>query len=125
MSDLWLKIKVWSKIGIFALVTLYLLLFIFSNSGEVVNVWVWFGPKTHPTLLELIIYLLLAGAMTTLLARMAISTVRQIKDMRYRNEAAQLSKDLADMKAKAEMLVTKPTGTNPPGSTPSTPSSPP
>jgi uncharacterized integral membrane protein len=121
MGDLWLKIKVWSKIGIFALVTIYLLLFIIFNSNQDINIWVWFDHTKHPTLLELIVSLLFAGMVITLLGRMAYRTIRQIKDMRYRNQTAQLSKDLADMKAKADMLVTKPAAGNPPAAPPPSP----
>jgi uncharacterized integral membrane protein len=119
MSNLWLKIKVWTKIGAFALVVIYLLLFIGLNSNQDINIWVWFGQTKHPTLLELIVMLLFAGMVTTLLARMAYRTIRQIREIRDRNEAAQMSKDLAEMKAKADMLQTKPPAT--PGAPSSSP----
>jgi uncharacterized integral membrane protein len=107
MSNLWLKIKVWTKISIFALVLIYVIIFICENNTDV-KIWVWVGKEVQTNLLELIPVLLLAGVIGTLLVKMAISTVRQIREIKDRSVDEQAHKDLAELKAKAGMLQTKP-----------------
>ena len=108
MNDLWLKIKVWTKIGVFVLALVYLLMFILQNSGQPLDVWVWFGHILRTSLLQMIPSLLLAGVVGTLMVRMAFRTVKQIRQLRSNTATVQAQKDLADLKAKADMLQTKP-----------------
>jgi uncharacterized integral membrane protein len=108
MQNLWLKVKIWTKIVIFSLVMIFLLIFVLKNSDEDVRIWVW--DEVHTTVLKLIVSMLLAGVLGTLLVRMAFGTLRQIRELRQRNAASQLHKDVADIKAKAAMLQTKPPG---------------
>jgi uncharacterized integral membrane protein len=118
MGNFWLKVKVWTKITVFVLVAIYLLIFIFSNSNQSLEIWIWFGSTIKTSLLKLILSLLLMGVIGTLLVRMAFGTVRQIKELRQRGRTEQLHKDVADMRAKAGILQTKP------GSPPTTPPTP-
>jgi uncharacterized integral membrane protein len=111
MQNLWLKIKIWTKIAVFSLVMIFLLIFVFNNSNKPASIWVWFGQEeVQTTVLKLIVSMLLVGVLGTLLVRMAFGTLRQIRELRHRNAAVQLHKDVADIKAKAAMLQTKPTG---------------
>jgi len=118
MQNLWLKIKIWTKIAVFSLVMIFLLIFVFNNSNKEIHIWIWFGEEeVHTTALKLIVSMLLVGVLGTLLVRMAFGTLRQIRELRQRNAANQLHKDVADIKAKAAMLQTKPQGETPGGGT--------
>jgi lysylphosphatidylglycerol synthetase-like protein (DUF2156 family) len=107
MGNLWLKIKVWSKITLFAAVVLYLGFFLFENANKPLAVWVWFGHEPETTLLQLLPSVFVGGVIGTLLMRMIFRTIKQIREMRARTQTAQLHKDLTDMKAKAAMLQTR------------------
>jgi uncharacterized integral membrane protein len=109
MKDLWLKIKVWTKITIFTIFAAYLLIFVIENANKPVSIWYWFyQPQVDTTALKLIIYMFLAGVLGTLLARMLFRTIKQIKELQHRSATAQMQKDVAEMKAKASMLQTRP-----------------
>jgi uncharacterized integral membrane protein len=108
MGNLWLKIKIWSKIGSLSLLLIYLLIFVIANNGEAVKVWFWFGYRTDTTVLRLIAFMLASGIIGTLLVRTAFSTIRQVRDLRNRNRHLQMEKDMVNLRAKADMLQTKP-----------------
>jgi hypothetical protein len=120
METLWDKIKLWTKITIFSAAVLYLLLLILNNKDQTATIWIWFDHAPTVSLLKLIPSLLLAGVVGTLLVRMAIGTIRQIRQLQKRSSDAQLRKDVAELRAKASMLQTKPT---PPTSEPEVPHS--
>ncbi|HEY1921161.1 MAG TPA: hypothetical protein VGG44_00230 [Tepidisphaeraceae bacterium] len=114
MQNLWLKIKIWTKIAVFSLVMIFLLIFVFENSNKPASIWVWFNEEeVQTTVLKLIVSMLLAGVLGTLLVRMAFGTLRQIRDLRHRSATAQMHSDVAELKAKAAMLQTKPSGETP------------
>ena len=117
MGSLWLKIKVWTKVALFAFVTIYLLTFIFRNSDEPAKFWFWFWkPDLETSILYLTLGSFLAGVIVTLLVRTTWTTIRQIRDVRQRARTEKLEREMADMKSKAAMLQTRPAT----GSTPST-----
>jgi len=105
MSNLWLKIRIWSKIGIVALFLIYVLLFIYNNSGQHLNVWLW--GTYQASLLGLMFFTFLAGVLTAILVRTTFRTVRQIRELQARSRAEKLDRELADMKSKATRLQTK------------------
>jgi uncharacterized integral membrane protein len=114
MQNVWLKIKIWTKITVFSLAMIFLLIFVYNNSNKDVHIWVWFDEEeVHTTVLKLIVVMLLAGVLGTLLVRMAFGTLRQIRDLRHRSATNQIHKDVAELKAKAAMLQTKPPGETP------------
>jgi len=108
MGNLWLKIKVWTKVTIAALVAIYLLIFILKNGGERASFWWWFGRTYDGPLLYLVLFTFIIGAVISLLGLMMFRTVRQVKEIRSRGRSERLERDLADMKAKAAMLQTRP-----------------
>ena len=63
MGNLWLKIKVWTKGIVVALITIYGLLFVYNNSADA-TVWWWFNRtfKSTTVLLILIAFLLARSA---------------------------------------------------------------
>jgi hypothetical protein len=109
MANLWLKIKIWTKIIFFSVVMIYVGIFIFNNANKPLPpIWVWFYKDVDATALELIPSLLLGGVVGTVLVRMAYRAVKQFQELKRRKATEQLHKDVAEMKAKAAMLQTKP-----------------
>jgi uncharacterized integral membrane protein len=111
MNELWIKIKAWTKAILIGALLIYALLFIYNNSGEPVNFWWWFS-HTHPTsVFFLTAGAFLAGIIFTILVRTSWKTWRQIRTMRERGRTGKLEREMADMKAKAAMLQTRPAAT--------------
>ena len=108
MGNLWLKIKVGTKIVLFALLSLAALIFVVENVNKPVTIWLWNDIET--TLLRVLFVTALVSVVFTILIGTAFRTVRQIRELRARNRSFKLEQDLADMKAKAAMLQTKPPG---------------
>lgn len=110
MQTLWLKIKIWTKIVIFVLLLIAVLVFIFQNINKPVTVWLWNDIQT--TLLKVLFVTVLVSVVFTILIGTTRRTIRQIRELRSRNRSLKLEQDLADMKAKASMLQTRPAGTS-------------
>jgi hypothetical protein len=112
MENLWLKIKIWTKISIVSIVLVYLILFLFRNGDQPVTIWYMFRYEPFRTsALTVIVLAFFAGVVGTLIFRMAYRAIRQIKDLRAKSATAKMSKDVQDLKAKAGMLQTKPEAT--------------
>lgn len=114
MTNLWLKVRIWTKVVLFTFVAFYIICFIIGNRKETANVWVFFGSTLEKQpLLEVIAITLGIGIVGTLLAGLVRGTIRQMREVRAKTKAEQLQKDVADMKAKAAKLQVqdeKPTG---------------
>ena len=108
MGNLWLKIKIWTKITLAALLAIYLAFFIFKNGGRTATFWWWFYRDYETSLLFLVLIAFVAGSLVTLLLMTVLRTVRQIRELRSRNRAASLEAEIRDMKSKAAMLQTRP-----------------
>jgi uncharacterized integral membrane protein len=109
MNNLWLKIKVWTKVAIAAFIVIYLVTFVAKNSAFEAKVWFFFfkEPYTVP-LLYLIFFVFLAGVIGTILVRTTFKTINQVTELRTRNRQERLEREMADMKAKAARLQTRP-----------------
>src|SRR4051794_13260306 len=107
MGEMWLKIWVWIKGIVFALLALYAILFAYNNSGES-RLWWWFNHTWQSSTLVLMGISFIAGMITVVLAGTTLRTMRQIKDLRTRSRTDRLEREMADMKSKAGMLQTKP-----------------
>jgi uncharacterized membrane protein YciS (DUF1049 family) len=103
MKGFFLRTWLWIKATLLAAVLLYLLLFIFNNNRRV-EVWIWFGPKTEVSLLGLISTLLATGVVLTLLIKTVFTTIRQLQQARAKARTNRLEREVAEMRAKAEML---------------------
>jgi uncharacterized integral membrane protein len=114
MNNLWLKIKVWTKVGVLVLVAIYLLVFLIQNLSNDATFWWWFGHETTHSVLVLILLSFVIGALAMLFARTAINTFKQVREMLNRSRTEQLHRDVADMKQKAGMLNTREPITPPP-----------
>src|SRR4051812_27297520 len=108
MGNLWLKIKVGTKIAIFAILSLAVLIFLVQNVNKPVKLWLW--NEIDTTLLKAMFFTALISVVFTILLGTTFRTVRQIKELRARTRSENLQREVADMRAKAAMLQTKPTG---------------
>jgi uncharacterized integral membrane protein len=109
MGNIWLKIWVWTKVSIFGLLALYLLAFIFKNSDRTVEIWYWFFKDSYKvTILFFTFFVFMGGVIGTILVGTTIKTIHQIRNVQSRNRSDKLHREVADMKAKAAMLQTKP-----------------
>jgi uncharacterized integral membrane protein len=97
MGNTWLKIKIWTKIVVFGIVFLFAVIFVAANS-ERVKVWP-FNSDPGPRLFWVLLGAFFAGVITTLLAKVAFRTIRQITEMKSRGRAAQIERELAQLKA--------------------------
>jgi uncharacterized integral membrane protein len=109
MNNLWLKIKVWTKIAVAVFLVTYLVTFIAKNSAFEAKVWFFFfkEPYTVP-LLYLIFFVFLAGVIGTILVRTTFKTITQVTELRTRNRQERHEREMAEMKAKAARLQTRP-----------------
>ena len=69
MPNFWLKVKVWTKLAVFAFVVLYLLVFVAKNSGQPVTFWYWYNGVWPTSLLYFTFFTFIAGVVMTVLAR--------------------------------------------------------
>ena len=106
---MWLKIKIWTKTVIFALLTLYALVFLLQNMGqEPVTLWFWYKTKLTISPLLLVFMTLLVGVLATILSRAVVTTIRQIRGAREQSRLHRLEREMQDQKSKAAMLQRKP-----------------
>jgi len=107
MGNLWLKIKVWSRIVAFAFLFLYVILFVVNNSELRVKFWFWIHHEADTTVLVLVLWAFVTGVVGTILIRTTFKTLRQFRDMQERGRAEKMQRELQGMKTKAGMLRPK------------------
>lgn len=108
MTNLWLKIWVGIKVSLFAVLVIYIFVFITKNSEKQVTPWFWYNTEPQTSVLWLVLYAFIGGVVATVLVRMIWVTLRQIRDLRHRQRTERLDKHMREMEAKAAMLRTKP-----------------
>ena len=120
MTNAWLKIKIWFKLIIFALIAIYILLFLFKNYDTNVTVWLWFGQNGTYTssILAVVFGVFVLSVIGTLLTSTIWRTVRQIREASARSRTQRLEKAIAEMNAKAAKLQTRPEASDTPSDTP-------
>jgi len=123
MGNVWLKIKIWSKISFVALVLIYLLIFVAKNSTETVKFWFWINRAPAETsVLLFALYAVLTGVVFTVLVSTSVRTFRQVRELRGKSRTDRLERDIAEMRTKAGMLRPKPaSGADEPSSSPKPP----
>lgn len=112
MGNVWLKVRIWIKVALLALVLLYVLFFVYKNAKEPVKLWYWYNRQPQTTVLMLALCSFLAGVVGTLLVRTTFSTIRQVNELKDRQRAQRLDRAVADMHTKAAMLRSKPDGSS-------------
>ena len=109
MGSLWLKFKVWTKLVLFALLSVYVLTFIWKNIDPRVDLWVWyFRPPITMSVLLLALVSFLIGVLGTILSRTTIKTLRQIREIQSRSRTERMEREMEDMRAKAAKLRSRP-----------------
>jgi hypothetical protein len=118
MTNVWLKIRIWTKVVVFSVVGIYALLFVVKNWNVTVSrVTIPFVTEYHDS--QLLAVLLGTAAISIIawsLLRTIAKTARQLKDMRGRSRTAKLEKEVAQMRAKAGRLQTREPDAAAPGS---------
>ena len=104
MANLWLKIKVWTKIAIAFALFVYGAVFVYQNSARPVKPWFWFGREPDTSVLILVLCAFLLGVVGTVLFRTTIKTIRQLRNLRERTRAERAEREVAALRAKAAML---------------------
>lgn len=109
MNSLPLKIWIWTKITVFGLLALYVLVFVIKNNDNDAEFWFWFGREWQLPVLILSAASFVAGIIAAVLVRTTLKTVRQIRDVRERSRTERLEREVTDMRSKAAMLKTRET----------------
>ena len=113
MNNLWLKIRVWTKVVVFVALLSYALFFVINNNRPTM-LWVWFFRDPLNTSLLLVVIVSFGfGVLGTILVRTTIKTVRQIRDLRQRTRTDRLERELAHQRVRASMLRARPEGEEP------------
>jgi uncharacterized integral membrane protein len=107
MNEIWLSIKSWTQRLILAALVIYAGVFVYKNR-QPVSFWYWYHHSRSTTVFVLTAGAFAAGMIFMLLLSTALKTLRQIRDLRARGRNEKMERELADMKAKAAMLQTRP-----------------
>jgi uncharacterized integral membrane protein len=102
-----LKIRVWTKVVLLGLVAIYTLLFIFLNTGQSIDVWLFFGVEPRMSVLLALAGAFVLGSLVTLLVRTVVKTVQQVKVARERGRTQRMEREIADMRTKASSLQSR------------------
>ena len=109
MNNLWLRIKVWTKVLLIAAIFVYIIVFTYKNASQPkVRFWYWVNRQPDTNLLLLVLGAFLAGVICAFLLRTMLRTVRQVQEIQSRGRVQRLDRAVADMQAKAAMLRSKP-----------------
>lgn len=116
MSNLWLKIKIWTKVTLVTLALVYIIAFAVKNSEPQAKATFWYffdTPMLHTQVLETSSFKLVAaafasGVLVTLLARTTFRTITQVRELKARQAAEAKEREYAELKAKAGTLREKP-----------------
>lgn len=82
MSDFWFKAKVWTKLSLIVLVSLYVIIFAVENNASTADVWIWFFQVHHTTVLLLLLATFVSGVVVALLGRTILRTIHELKMLR-------------------------------------------
>src|SRR3954463_7887978 len=107
MGNLWLKIRVWTKVAAFSFILIYLLAFTYFNYAQKVKFWVWFRTEPDTSVLGLALGAFLVGVVGTVLTRTTLKTISQIKELRARTRTEKMERQMAAMQGKAGRLQTR------------------
>jgi lysylphosphatidylglycerol synthetase-like protein (DUF2156 family) len=108
MDTVWQSFKLWTKLILVAAVLLYVLLFVYNNSGQPVQFWWWFNRTPETSVFFLTAGAFLTGVVMTLLIRTLWKTFRQIRRSQDRSRTDRLEREMAEMRSKAAKLQTRP-----------------
>ena len=108
MANLWLKIKIWTKVLLVMLALAYVGTFAVANSEKQATFWYFpWTPTVTTSVLKLVLFAFLSGVAVAVLARTTFRTVSQIRELKARQLTERREKELEEIKAKAGMLRPK------------------
>lgn len=109
MANLWLKIKIWTKVLLVVLAVAYVVTFAVSNSEKPATFWYFVNiPTVTTSVLKLVLIAFVSGVAVAVLARTTFRTIGQIRELKERQATERRERELEDLKAKAGMLRPKP-----------------
>jgi hypothetical protein len=110
MNETWIKIKFWLKISFFGILGLIIIIVLSRNwDTRVAVVDLLFVKYENPRLLVVLFFTGVCSIFGWWLFWTVFKTFRQVREARVRGRTEKLERDMADMKAKAAMLQTRPT----------------
>lgn len=121
MANLWLKIRIWTKVVAAVLVLGYVIAFAVKNSEPQATVTFWYFFYVEPvttSVLKLVLFAFASGAGVAVLSRAAFRTVGQVRELTARQAAERREREIEELKTKAGMLRAKPDPDAPPGDVP-------
>lgn len=112
MNTFWQKLLAGLKIGLLAVLVIHIVLFVILNIAAVVDTRLSLIYKSYdrPNFLLVMLLTSVISIFGWWLFRTSYKTIRQMTDARTRTRTIKLEGDMADMKAKAAMLQTRPIG---------------
>ncbi len=112
MNTFWQKLLAGLKIGLLAVLVIHIVLFVILNIAAVVDTRLSLIYKSYdrPNFLLVMLLTSVISIFGWWLFRTSYKTIRQMTDARTRTRTIKLERDMADMKAKAAMLQTRPIG---------------
>ncbi|GIW76692.1 MAG: hypothetical protein KatS3mg104_1755 [Phycisphaerae bacterium] len=80
----WMKIKIWTKIGVFSIIAVYIFLFSIKNLGTKTELWIFFGQgwTIESSVLLLAVGAFVCGIISTLMVRTILRTMSQLREMK-------------------------------------------
>lgn len=102
-----LRTWIWLKIVLLAVVLLYTLLFVFKNSSDTVALWFFPSRTAQVPVLVALMGAFMLGSLLTILVRLVVNTIRQMRTARDRDRTARLEREIAEMRTKAATLRTR------------------
>jgi len=108
MSNTWLKIKVWTKVSVFGLISLIVLIFLAKNWGTRVDIDFLFVDFKQSRLLIVLFLTAILSIFGWWIFKTIFKTVRQVRDVRRQAYIQRIEKEHAQMKEKAAKLQVKP-----------------
>lgn len=109
MNSTWLKIKVWTKISVFGIISLLIVVVLSRNwDTRVSHLDFLFVKYENPRLLLVLFLTSIFSIFGWWIFKTVFKTIRQLRDVRRRAHLERIEKEHADMLAKAAKLQTKP-----------------
>jgi hypothetical protein len=111
MGTFWEKFKFWTKAIVFGVAALYLLIVVTLNWNLTIkgDLNLIFTKFTDPHVLTVLLVTAVLSIVGWWLFRTVIRTLRQWQTLQDRSRTARLEKEMAEMRAKAQMLQTRDT----------------
>jgi len=110
MANFALKILIWTKISLLSLFALYGVLFLLMNE-KAVDIWVFPYHTYTLGIVQLILCTMIFTVILSLLLWAGWRTIRQMHDLKQRDNARKIAPAPTDQEAKAALPATQPAST--------------